>query len=102
MNRGVFTFGLHKHNKFSYFQVSIYMRPYRKILIASFLLTCVLFGLDYMNDSSPHITTRQILFDIVVWGSLYVIAIFIVASLLYYCCNKLAILFSKVFSRKNG
>lgn len=75
------------------------MGPYKKIFVISAVITVALFVYDYQRYiiSRP---TKQLAFDLALWGGMYTIAIFVVASLMYFCCGKLVLLFRSLFSRR--
>lgn len=76
------------------------MGPYKKIFISSVVITTLLFWYDFKYDAAPEATTKQMMADIAIWGTAYVIAIFLVGSLLYFCCAKIALLFKRAVASK--
>ena len=77
------------------------MRPYKKIFIISIIITTLLFWYDRHKDYKSNLNPWQKFIEIIVWGSLYVITIFIVASLLYFCFAKISGWIKKTFAGRN-
>ncbi len=76
------------------------MHPYRKIFVVSIFITIILFWYDWRNDTHRDIAFGQRAWGILAWGCIYVLSIFIVASVLYFCISKLSRLLRKVFATK--
>lgn len=71
-------------------------KPYRNILLSSIMVTAILFAYDYSHDPGRHrLTVTQKLLEGALYGAVYILLIFGVASLLYF----LASLIKRRFNR---
>ncbi len=71
------------------------MRPYIRIFVVSVVITALLFWYDFRHDATGGVSSRQMVFDIAVWGSIYALAIFAVASVMYFLASKIVPLIKK-------
>jgi len=67
-------------------------KPYRYLLAISVVITALLFWLD--RDDGPYTSWGQALFEIVVFGGMYVLLIFLFLSGVYFISEK-------IFGKKN-
>jgi hypothetical protein len=63
------------------------MRPYKKILVISVVMAIFLYWYDHKQAASQQLTLKQQALEIVIWGSVYTVSIFVVASLMYFLVN---------------
>lgn len=80
-----------KRQKERYFcHMPLMGKPYKKILISSVVITLLLFAYDYFHDGGSKQPLTQTLIDVAIFGTLYVILIFAVASGLYFLASRLS------------
>jgi hypothetical protein len=73
-------------------------KPYRNILVISVFITVFLFFYDTLHMNRHGLTAWQRVVEIAVYGLVYIISIFCVASVLYFCTGKLVQLIRKILS----
>ena len=59
------------------------MRPYKKILAVSVFISAFLYWYDHKTAGAQQLTAKQQAMEIIIWGSVSTISIFLTASLLY-------------------
>ncbi len=60
------------------------MRPYKKILVISAIMAILLYWYDHKQAATQQLTVKQQALEIFIWGSVYTVSIFLVASLMYF------------------
>ena len=63
-------------------------KPYRYILAASVIISALLFLADM--DDGPYVSWGQCIFEIVVFGGMYVVLFFLLMSGIYLLSQKLS------------
>jgi hypothetical protein len=65
-------------------------RPYKRIFLLSVVITILLFGYDYTHDPGRYrLTLSQKMLEAVLYGAVYILLIFGVASALYFTFSKI-------------
>ena len=77
---------------------SIMRHPHKKIFIASVFITAVLAIYDITFDSNNHLTILRKAGEVAVYGIVYVLLTFAIASSLYFCISKLVQMIRKKIS----
>jgi fumarate reductase subunit D len=75
-------------------------KPYRNILTVSVLITVFLFLYDTLNKNNHGLTAWQRVQEIAIYGLVYIVSIFCVASVLYFCTGKLIQLIRKIAEKR--